>query len=218
MKKIRAVLFDMDGLLLDSEKISIRATNQAAAEMGFEVNITDLYTKVMGAFGPLAIAAFESCLPEGTDVMAFIRRKNELQQQFRAEAVIQPMKGAPELLQWLTEHGVTCVLATSTAASLALPQLEKVGLLPYLTHHLTGDQVTRCKPDPEIYLKAAEAAGIPASECLVLEDSPNGIRSGRAAGCVVGMVPDSVPYADADAPYCDAVFSDLFEVIKWFEE
>lgn len=218
MKNIRAVLFDMDGLVLDSEKISIRATRQAAAEMGFEVDITDLYTKVMGAFGPVAIEAFKSCLPEGTDVMAFIRRKNELQRQFRAEAVIQPMKGAPELLQWLTDRGVKCVLATSTGAELAYPQLEKVGLLHYFTHRMTGDKVTHCKPDPEIYLKAAETAGVPAAECLVLEDSPNGIRSGRAAGCVVGMVPDSVPYVEADAPYCDAVFSDLFEVIDWMQQ
>lgn len=218
MKNIRAVLFDMDGLLLDSEKISIRATKQTAAEMGFEVDITELYTKIMGTFGPLAIAAFESCLPKGTDVMAFLQRKNELQRQFRAEAVIQPMKGAPELLQWLTDHGVSCVLATSTAAELAHPQLEKVGLLHYFTHSMTGDKVTRCKPDPEIYQKAAEAAGVPAAECLVLEDSPNGVRSGRAAGCVVGMVPDSVPYVEADAPYCDAVFADLLEVIRWMQE
>ena len=87
-----------------------------------------------------------------------------------------------------------------------------------LPHRITGDMPLRSKPDPEPYLKGAELAGVQPAECLVLEDSFNGIRAGRAAGCMVGMVPDTLPYDDSCQPYCDVVFRDLTEVKQWICE
>lgn len=87
-----------------------------------------------------------------------------------------------------------------------------------LPHRITGDMPLRSKPDPEPYLRAAALAGVDPAGCLVLEDSFNGIRAGRAAGCLVGMVPDTLPYDESCKPYCDAVFDDLTQVQKWISE
>ena len=128
------------------------------------------------------------------------------------------MKGAKELLAWLKEHGIPCVLATSTSVELATKRLKMAGIYDCLQHYITGDMVTRSKPDPEIYLKAADAAGVPIEKCLVLEDSYNGILSGRASGAVVGMVPDMLPYDESCADSVDAVFDSLLDVIEWISE
>ena len=127
------------------------------------------------------------------------------------------MKGAAELLRWLHEHGIICVLATATQEPTAVSRLQSAGLLEYLSLRVTGNMVQNSKPHPETYLKAAEVAGVPIEECLVLEDSFNGIRAGRASGAIVGMVPDCLPFDESCAPYCDQVFDSLLDVIRWIE-
>ena len=109
------------------------------------------------------------------------------------------------------------MLATATKREEAECRLRDLGLWDYLPHQITGGDVSQSKPHPETYLKAAAAAGAAPENCLVLEDSFNGIRSGRAAGAVVGMVPDTLPYDNLCQPYCDVVFNDLTEVIGWLQ-
>ena len=120
-----------------------------------------------------------------------------------------------ELLHWLHEKGIACVLVTATIGKTAERQLRALDMWDLLPHRITGDMPLRSKPDPDPYLKGAELAGVHPGECLVLEDSFNGIRAGRAAGCMVGMVPDTLPYDETCQPYCDAVFRDLTEVQAW---
>ena len=217
MKPIRAVLFDMDGLLLDSERRNMECAAAVAREMGFELDIPSLARVVCGVRRAMAVETYARCLPEWVDAAAFYNRKTELIHERLQTEKLGSMKGAEELLKWLNAHGIACVLATATTRESAEKSLRSVGLWEYLPYRVTGDMVTKSKPDPESYLKAAEAAGASPSHCLVLEDSFNGIRAGRAAGAYVGMVPDTLPYDELCAPYCDAVFSDLTEVIDWIQ-
>ena len=152
------------------------------------------------------------------DAEAFYRFKVEKIMQRRAVEGIRPMKGAKELLEWLNGQGIACVLVTSTAREGAERTLRELGMWELLPCRITGDMLTRSKPDPEPYLRAAELANADPARCLVLEDSLNGLRSGRAAGCVTGMVPDTLPYSEECAPYCDHVFEDLNAVRRWMEE
>jgi len=218
MKPIQAVLFDMDGLLVDTERRNMECACEAAKEMGFELDIPSLSRVVCGVRRALAVQTYATVLPDWADAEAFYARKTELIHKRLQTEKLCPMKGAEDLLKWLNDHGVACVLATATSRDAAEHTLRELGLWDLLPYRVTGDAVTNSKPHPETYLKAAEAASIPVENCLVLEDSFNGLRSGRAAGAVVGMVPDTLPYDALCAPYCDAVFHDLTEVIEWFEE
>ena len=218
MRNIRAVLFDMDGLLLDTEKLNIECVCQTAREMGAELQPEVVARRIMGTARAQIVAAYQSLLPESVDGEEFYRRKNELFARCKQAEGVQPMKGAPELLRWLHEQGIACVLVTATVGSAARERLVENDLWELLPYRVTGDMPRPSKPDPAPSLKGAELAGVHPSECLVLEDSFNGIRSGRAAGCVVGMVPDTLPYDETCQPYCDAVFHDLTQVQAWLCE
>ena len=218
MRNIRAVLFDMDGLLLDTEHQNIACVCQTARDMGFALDGETVARRVMGIARAQVVSAYGSLLPPGTDAAEFYRRKNELLHTLRLTQPVAPKKGAPELLEWLHERGIACVLVTATGRDMAEKLLRGCGLWDLLPWRVTGDMPLRSKPDPEPYLRGAQLAGVPPSECLVLEDSFNGIRSGRAAGCKVGMVPDTLPYDESCAPFCDAVFNDLTQVSAWLEQ
>ncbi len=215
MRNIRAVLFDMDGLLLDTEQMNIACACEVAREWGFPLRGEDVSRRVMGVARAHVVEAYQSLLPSGMDGAAFYHRKNELFAQRKQEQGVLPMKGAVDLLRWLNDQHITCVLVTATAGDAAERHLRANGLWELLPHRVTGDMPLKSKPDPAPYLRGAELAGVSPAECLVLEDSFNGIRSGRAAGCVVGMVPDTMPYDETCAPFCDAVFHDLTEVREW---
>ena len=218
MKDIHAVLFDMDGLLLDDERINIECCIELGREWGFELDPTAVARAVMGSTRATVVSCYARVLPEGTDAQLFFDSKRDrLHERFRREG-IKPMKGAVELLKWLGEHGVPCVLATSTSIDLATQRLRTAGIYDYLQYYITGDMVTHSKPDPEIYLKAAAAAGVPIEKCLVLEDSYHGILSGRASGAIVGMVPDMLPYDESCADSVDVVFDSLLDVIDWISD
>ncbi|MBR5546432.1 MAG: HAD family phosphatase [Clostridia bacterium] len=218
MRKIRAVLFDMDGLLLDTEKLNIECVCLVAREMGAELQPEVVARRIMGTARAQIVAAYQSLLPDSVDGAAFYQRKNELFAKRKQQEGVKPMKGAVELLHWLHEKGIACVLVTATVGEAARERLRENGMWDLLPYRVTGDMPLPSKPDPAPYLKGAELAGVDPAECLVLEDSFNGIRSGRAAGCMVGMVPDTLPYDETCRPYCDAVFRDLTEVQAWMEE
>lgn len=218
MRNIRAVLFDMDGLLLDTEKMNIACACQVAQEWGFSLCAEDIARRVMGVARAQVVAAYQSLLPPGVDGAAFYQRKNQLFAKRKQQEGVLPMKGAKELLHWLHEQGIACVLVTATAGDMAEKYLRAQDMWHLLPHRITGDMPLRSKPDPEPYLRGAELAGADPAECLVLEDSFNGIRAGRAAGCKVGMVPDTLPYDESCQPYCDVVFHDLSEVQAWICE
>lgn len=218
MREIRAVLFDMDGLLLDTERVSQECACETALEMGYEIDRERVARGVMGVRRSQAVEAYAAVLPEGMDAAAFYARKNEKMRKRLETEGVQVKKGARELLEWLNMQGIRCALATSTSRESAESHLRSTGLWELLPFRVTGDQVEHSKPHPEIYLTAAAQTGVEMGKCLVLEDSIKGLQAGRAAGAVVGMVPDTLP-CDADcALCCDVVFEDLSQVIGWMQQ
>ena len=134
------------------------------------------------------------------------------------EGKVPLKKGAKELLDYLKAHGIPCAVASSSPKSMVEAYLGKLGVLGYFDSFVTGDLGLPSKPAPDMFLTAAKELHTAPQDCLVLEDSVNGIKAGRNAGMQVGMVPDVLPYKDELKPFCDHVLPDLAAVIPLLEK
>jgi HAD superfamily hydrolase (TIGR01509 family) len=180
-------VFDMDGLLLDTERLSRRALHAAAAELEI-VLPDDAFFELIGRPGKeihrrLALRVGEEAAAR-LDV-----RSESFYQLYLAEGV--PVKeGAAELLEWLAASGRPCAVATSTRTTKAERKLAAAGLRRHFHAVVGGDQVAHGKPAPDIYLAAAAALGLAPQRCGVFEDSEPGVQAAHAAGARVVWVPD----------------------------
>lgn len=188
---IEAVIFDMDGLLFDTERLAIRSWADAARDSGYDIPM-EVLLKTIGrdkeAGRRMLMEECGEAFPYG-----IIREKRLRHFADHIEAHGVPVKeGLRGLLRTLRERGIPLAVATSTDRARALWLLERGGIAPHFDAIICGDEVANCKPDPEIYLKAAQALGRAPENCLVLEDSPIGIRAAHAAGMRAIMVPDLI--------------------------
>lgn len=122
-------------------------------------------------------------------------------------------KGLTEILDYIKENGIKAAIATSTSNERAVYNLEEGKVIQYFDEVISGDMVDKSKPEPDIYLLAAKKLGLRPEECMVLEDSKNGIISARRANCLAVLVPDIIPVDDEMIEAADYVCEDLLEVI-----
>jgi beta-phosphoglucomutase family hydrolase len=191
-KKFRAVICDMDGLLLDTEKVARTAWQQGARDYGFDLS-DEFFAETIGLPREgMKEKLFDVFGPSFPHDPVRANRTEYFQQHLKKHGV--PVKeGAPELLAMLKQLRVPCALATSTHLPIAAGELKEVGLLDYFQALVGGDQIQNGKPAPEIFLKAAAQLGIPPEACIVLEDSNAGIEAAAAAGMTAIMIPDLAP-------------------------
>lgn len=188
-KEIQAVIFDMDGTLIDTEKYYRRFWPMALAEFGYEM--TDEQALSMRSLGrPFAPARLRELFGEGIDYVAVRQRRKELMEVCLEQEGIQPKPGAVELLEALREQGIITAIATATDLERTHKYLKMAGLTGYFDEIISATQVEEGKPSPHIYRYACEKLGLAPEECIAVEDSPNGVLSAYRAGCKVVMVPD----------------------------
>ena len=189
----RAVLFDMDGLLVDSEPLWTLAEVDLAARLEGTWTAA-MKAAVVGTRLDVAVPTVLRMLGVDDGPEA-VRRESawlldRMVELFRADLPLRP--GARELLDALAPSGVPVALVSSSYRVLVDAALDTLGADTFAVT-VAGDEVTDGKPAPEPYLRAAELLGVPATSCVVLEDSVAGVRSGEAAGCAVVAVPDVAP-------------------------
>jgi HAD superfamily hydrolase (TIGR01509 family) len=194
-----AVIFDMDGLMLDTERISLRVWQQAAGELGYVLDAR-VAEAMIGRSAPANRVLLEAHFGPSFsyDALADLARARYLS-VLAAEGV--PRKpGLVELLEFLEARGVPRAVATSTARDLARHKLDRAGVGRYFDVVVGGDEVVDGKPAPDIFLLAADRLGQEPARCVVLEDSGPGIRAARSAGMVPILIPDGrEPAADTRA-------------------
>lgn len=213
---VKAVIFDMDGLLLDTEKLLVKYWVQAANEMGFPMTREHaLYLRSLHR--SYAVPYLKEQFGEEFDYIKVRSRRMELMRDYFAQNPLELKKGAVELLDYLKSQGIRSAVCTATDYERAKNYLSQVGIFGRFDKIICAAMVQRGKPSPEIYLYAAEQLGLSPSECMALEDSPNGVKSASGAGCVTVMVPDltqpdselnAMIYAKADSLY------DVIDILK----
>lgn len=185
---IQAIIFDMDGVLADSEPLWNDI--DAAFLRNFDIHYSGEHKlQVMGKSFPLSAAFYKEHYKLEATIVELVQLRANVAREFYATQ-IELFSGVPEVLSKLREMHLQVGLATSTVRECALPLLERHGIKKYFHKITTGDEVERGKPYPDIYLRAAGKLCVEPGNALVIEDSPAGIESGQCAGIPVAAIPD----------------------------
>lgn len=186
---VKAVLFDMDGTLIDTEKYYRIFWPKALAQFGY--HMTDEQVLFMRSLGrPFAPKQLKEWFGEELDYYAVRDRRKQLMEEHLDRVGIELKPGAVEILEALKKRGILAAVATATDLERTEKYLQKVGLREYFDRLISATQVKEGKPSPDIYVYACEQLGLAPEECIAVEDSPNGVKSAYGAGCRVIMVPD----------------------------
>lgn len=231
-----AAIFDMDGLLLDTERISLLAWRAGAAAVGIAMpdavfldmighrheDCRDILIRYASSHANIANTTGETPAPQAAPAaftaaaLATISAAMSADYGRRLALGIPVMPGARELLQHLHSRHLPLAVATSTHRDLARHKLDATGLLPFFTVIIGGDCVPRGKPAPDIYLAAAAALGVSPAACIAFEDSSPGALSAATAGMRVVIVPDLKPPTEEARTVAYAVLPSLREALGLF--
>ena len=184
----QGVLFDMDGLLLDTERLVVKCFARTAAEFGLQ-DMDGVILRMIGLRADAGVAILQKALDGRVEFQPFYDEWNtHIRKQITQGIALK--NGVLTLLQQLQEHGLPCAVATSTQTDRAREHLKIAGILPYFQTVTGGEQVQHGKPAPDIYHVAAASLGVKASDCAAFEDSDPGANAAFASGARTVQIPD----------------------------
>jgi HAD superfamily hydrolase (TIGR01509 family) len=185
----RAVIFDLDGVLADSEPLWNEIDAQLLAEYGIKYR-GEHHREVLGVSYALAVEFYKKAFGISAPTEELMKRRGEIAGEFFATRVgVFPATTAT--LEELRQMNLHLAVATSSVSASARPFLDRHDLTKFFEVIVTGDEIERGKPAPDIYLHASEKLGVSADACLVIEDALSGIAAGKAAGMAVAAIPDT---------------------------
>lgn len=212
---VKAVVFDMDGVIFDSERLVIECWKVIAEKYQIE----DIEAACFECLGINAALTKELMLKRyGIDFPydAYEEEISVLFQQRASDGKLPKKQGVVELLTYLKDRKMKIGLASSTHSEIVFRELEEGGLLEYFDEVIGGDMVSRSKPAPDIFLKASERLGIEPADTIVIEDSYNGVRAAYSAGMKPIMVPDLAMPTKEMEEICFKILPSLLDVKKIF--
>lgn len=217
MSKIKAVIFDMDGLMFDTESLYYKANQQTADRLGLPFDYA-FYEKYIGASDKEFFNAMYEANDEKELVDAFVEQSDNDARTMFFSGQLKKKPGLDRLLAYLNKKKIQKIVASSTERTLVEQLIAEVELRDYFIDVVGGNEVEHSKPHPEIFLKALKKLETKKEETLVLEDSLNGVRSAYSAGIPVVMVPDLFVPNDEVKEKAAAIKNDLNEVIDFIEK
>jgi len=206
---IKLAIFDMDGLMLDTEPLSIRGWKIAESQLSLIIP-DDLYPHLIGLNRDLCKTTMFARIGS-FDFETALKILNKSVDDYITENGVPLKPGIIHILDKLDEAGIKKAVATSTATARAMQKLTQAGIAHRFDAIIGGDQVPHSKPAPDIFLKAAKTCDIAPAHCIVLEDSNAGAQGGYSAGMRVIVVPDLDPTSDVTKKQAFAIVNDLFQ-------
>lgn len=213
---LKGAIFDMDGLMIDTEKLYLKFWIQSAKDFGYDMKPEHVYA-IRSMARKYSIPTLKGFLGEDCPTEEIRAHRTELMAEYINEHGLEVKKGLFELLYYLKGREIKMAVATATPRSRTTEYLEKIGAAKFFSAVICGDMVETGKPAPDIYLIAARELGLPPEECAAFEDSPNGIKAAHAAGCHAIMIPDMTQPDDEIKPLLSAVYENLGLAVDYFE-
>ena len=209
--KIKGVIFDMDGVLLNSEVLYQRFWLEALHFYGYPAKKEHILA-LRSLTGKNAELKLKSFFGDSLDYEKVKNKRIVLMDEYIRKNGVEIKKGADEILPYLKKKGIKIALATSSPYERAQEHLGMAGLFKYFDQCVCGGMVKNSKPQPDIYLLASEKLGLKPCECIAVEDSPNGVRSAVNAGCKTVMIPDLTPCTEDLEKDLFAICNDLTQL------
>lgn len=214
--KIKAIVFDMDGVLFDTERLCKDSWVAIAGEQGIP-DMEEVFPRCIGCNNTDTKRIILDHYGEDFPYTEFAAQASKWFWREIEEKGLPWKKGVRELLEYLKQEGYLIGLASSTKRSSVISHLERAGILAYFDGVVGGDQLLHSKPEPDIYLMACRELGVEPGEAIAIEDSYNGIRSAYRAGMRPVMVPDMLPSTSEMEELSDAVLDDLLQVMEYLD-
>lgn len=212
-----AVIFDMDGVIFDSERLVVETWMEVAKKYGIE-GIEAACEACVGINAQATEVKMKEIYGEDFPYQEYKKEASALYHERYDDGRLPMKPGIKELLEFLEKNNIRAAVASSTRRAVVEQEIKDAGLMPFFKKIICGDMVSRSKPAPDIFLKAAEELEVDAHICYVIEDSYNGIRGAHAAGMHPIMVPDMLPATEEMDGLAEQIFQDLFEVKVFFEK
>lgn len=206
----RAVVFDMDGVITDTEKLYRRFELEEGLRRGIPEDVMhEVCDRIAGGNKYTNKGTFESIVGRGIDYFEYREKMIAKLDAYIKENGVELKYGVKETLAYLKEKGILIGLATSTVRERAIGYLIDHDIYKYFDKLIFGDMVTNGKPAPDIYLKACEELGVKPEEAIAVEDSINGIKSAGTGGLYPVMVVDLIAPNDEIKPYVKHVYDNM---------
>ena len=213
--KTAAVIFDMDGIIFDTERLYIESWKAVAQEYDLN-NVTDMAYRIIGVNDIMSRKVFTEYYQGTRDYDQCRKRVSEVFHS-RYDGKIPVKPGVHEILAFLRGRNIPVALASSTRIETVQRELKEAGLYQAFDHIIGGDMIKQSKPAPDIFLAAAEKLQEAPENCYVLEDSHNGIRAAAAAGMHPIMVPDLLEVTEEMQELAETVCPTLYEAIDYLD-
>ncbi len=213
MYMIKLVIFDVDGTLVDSEVVFVKAAIKNMEVNGYNIPMS----AIMGIIGQNRVAGqklIESTQDDFFDYDKYIKNYEKIRSEILEKEPLKLKKGALNILNYCKEHGIRMAIATSTYREKQVKVLTNLGIIDYFDYMVFGDEIKNSKPAPDIYLKVYEHYNLDKDEMIIYEDSNNGILSGYNAGIKVVYIKDIVDVNKETLSLCYKQVKDLDEGIE----
>ena len=213
------VIFDMDGVLFDSENLILQNWKEIAGKHGYDVEeMSNVFYQCIGTNSVVTAEIVRGHYGENFPYEEFRAESSRLFKE-KVEKYGMPVKsGVKELLDFLKAKGATIGLASSTRKAVVEEELQAAGIREYFQAVVGGDMVEHSKPEPDVFLKCAKELSVDPKTVYIIEDSYNGIRAAKKAGATAIMVPDLIMPDDEMKSLSDYIMTSLSDVREWLEQ